>query len=79
MIMKIQESSTSQLVSATERSATGCFAGRAVSSRETLAEPVSLAAALRRILTMSRAQEHMLDRLLQGEHKPLTERRIRLL
>ncbi|WP_421224696.1 T3SS regulon translocated regulator ExsE family protein [Aeromonas jandaei] len=82
--MKIQESSASQLASAAERSAaersaTGCFAGRAVSGRDALVEPVPLAAALRRTLALSRAQEQMLDRLQQGEHKPLTERRIRLL
>ena len=79
MTMKIQESSASQLVSASERSATGCFAGRAITCRDVLAEPVPLAAALRRTLTLSRTQEQMLDRLQQGEHKPLSERRIRLL
>lgn len=79
MTMKIQESSASQLASAAERSATGCFAGRAVSGRDALVEPVPLAAALRHTLTLSRTQEQMLDRLQQGEHKALTERRIRLL
>ena len=69
MTMKIQESSASQLVSASDRSATGCFAGRAISCRDVLAEPVPLAAALRRTLTLSRTQEQMLDRLLIRIHQ----------
>ncbi|MGL5539550.1 MAG: T3SS regulon translocated regulator ExsE family protein, partial [Aeromonas veronii] len=40
---------------------------------------VPLSALLRRSITLNQAQELALQRLQQGEHTPLSERRIRVL
>ncbi|WDA25841.1 T3SS regulon translocated regulator ExsE family protein [Aeromonas hydrophila] len=77
--MKIQESKGVQALNGAEPGKVGAFAGRTVSARSVSASQVPLSALLRRTITLNQVQELALQRLQQGEHTPLSERRIRVL
>lgn len=80
MTMKIQESQGALALHGAEPGKVGAFAGRTVSARSASASQVPLSALLRRsIITLNQVQELALQRLQQGEHTPLSERRIRVL
>ncbi|MGL4778921.1 MAG: T3SS regulon translocated regulator ExsE family protein [Aeromonas veronii] len=77
--MKIQESQGALALHGAEAGTVGAFAGRTVSARSASASQVPLSALLRRSITLNQVQELALQRLQQGEHTPLSERRIRVL
>jgi hypothetical protein len=77
--MKIQESQGALALHAAEAGKVVAFAGRTVSARSASASQVPLSALLRRSITLNQVQELALQRLQQGEHTPLSERRIRVL
>ena len=77
--MKIQESQGALALHGAEPGKAGAFAGRTVSARSANASQVPLSALLRRSITLNQVQELELQRLQQGEHTPLSERRIRVL
>lgn len=77
--MKIQESQGALALHGAEEGKVGAFAGRTVSARSASASQVPLSALLRRSITLNQVQELALQRLQQGEHTPLSERRIRVL
>lgn len=77
--MKIQESQGALALHGAEAGKVGAFAGRTVSAQSANASQVPLSALLRRSITLNQVQELTLQRLQQGEHTPLSERRIRVL
>lgn len=77
--MKIQKSQGTLALHAAEPGKVGAFAGRTMSARSASASQVPLSALLRRSITFNQVQELALQRLQQGEHTPLSERRIRVL
>ncbi|MEV3842501.1 T3SS regulon translocated regulator ExsE family protein [Aeromonas veronii] len=77
--MKIQESEGALALHGVEAGKMGAFAGRTVSARSANTSQVPLSALLRRSITLNQVQELALQRLQQGEHTPLSERRIRVL
>ncbi|MFM4970406.1 T3SS regulon translocated regulator ExsE family protein [Aeromonas veronii] len=77
--MKIQESQGALAQHGAEAGKVVAFAGRAVSARSANTSQVPLSALLRRSITLNQVQELALQRLQQGEHTPLSERRIRVL
>ncbi|MGL5994819.1 MAG: T3SS regulon translocated regulator ExsE family protein [Aeromonas sobria] len=77
--MKIQESQGALALHAVEPGKVGGFAGRTMSAQPASASPVPLSALLRHSITFNQVQELALQRLQQGEHTSLAERRIRVL
>ena len=77
--MKIQESQGALALHEADAGKVGAFAGRTVSARSASASQVPLSALLRRSITLNQVHELALQRLQQGEHTPLSERRIRVL
>ncbi|MCF3098581.1 ExsE protein [Aeromonas australiensis] len=77
--MKIQEAQGAQVLHGVESAKVGAFAGRTMSARSASMSQVPLSALLRRSITLNQVQELALQRLQQGEHTPLSERRIRVL
>ncbi|MGL5089576.1 MAG: T3SS regulon translocated regulator ExsE family protein [Aeromonas sobria] len=77
--MKIQESQGALALHAAETGKVGGFAGRTMIAQPASASPVPLSALLRRSISLNQVQELALQRLQQGEHTPLSERRIRVL
>ncbi|MGL5324795.1 MAG: T3SS regulon translocated regulator ExsE family protein [Aeromonas sp.] len=77
--MKIQESQGTHALHAAEPGKVGAFAGRTMSARSASESQVPLPALLRRFIILDQVQELALQRLQQGEHTPLSDRRIRVL
>ncbi len=77
--MKIQESQGALALHGAEPGKVGTFAGRTMSTGSASASQIPLSALLRRSITLNQVQELALQRLQQGEHTPLSERRIRVL
>ncbi|KRW58386.1 ExsE protein [Aeromonas allosaccharophila] len=77
--MKIQESQGALALHGAEPGMVGAFAGRTMSTGSASASQIPLSALLRRSITLNQVQELALQRLQQGEHTPLSERRIRVL
>ncbi|BBR40526.1 Type III secretion system regulator [Aeromonas veronii] len=77
--MKIQESQGALALHGAEPGKAGAFAGRTMSTGSASASQIPLSALLRRSITLNQVQELALQRLQQGEHTPLSERRIRVL
>lgn len=77
--MKIQESQGALTLHGAEAGKVEVFAGRTMSARSASASQVPLSALLRRFITLDQVHELALQRLQQGEHTPLSERRIRVL
>ena len=77
--MKIQESQGALALHGAEPGKVAAFAGKTMSARLASASQVPLSALLRHSITLNQIQELALQRLQQGEHTPLAERRIRVL
>lgn len=77
--MKIQESQGALALHGAEPGKAGAFAGRTMSTPLASTSQVPLSSLLRRSITLNQVQELALQRLQQGEHTPLAERRIRVL
>ncbi|MGU5684003.1 T3SS regulon translocated regulator ExsE family protein [Aeromonas allosaccharophila] len=77
--MKIQESQGALALHSAEPGKVAAFAGRTMSAPLASTSQVPLSALLRRSITLNQVQELALQRLQQGEHTPLAERRIRVL
>ncbi|WP_287871354.1 T3SS regulon translocated regulator ExsE family protein [Aeromonas sp.] len=77
--MKIQESQGALALHSAEPGKVAAFAGKTMSARLASASQVPLSALLRHSITLNQIQELALQRLQQGEHTPLAERRIRVL
>lgn len=77
--MKIQESPTSAALQTIDQNTAKDFAGRTMSSIQIAAGQLPLSALLRPAVILNRVQELALQRLQQGEHMPLAERKIRVL
>lgn len=77
--MKIQESPGSAALQTIGQNTAKDFAGRAMSSMQVAAGQLPLSALLRPAVILNRVQELALQRLQQGEHIPLAERKIRVL
>lgn len=77
--MKIQESQGALALNSAEPGKVGAFAGRTMSALPASSSQIPLSALLRRSITLNQVQELALQRLQQGEHTPLAERRIQVL
>lgn len=74
--MKIQESQAGAVLQAGEQTR-GAFADRTMTAVPVATRQQPLATLLRGSISLDRLQELALQRLQQGEHQPLAERRIR--
>lgn len=74
--MKIQESQAGTVLQAVEQTR-GAFADRTMTAVPVTTRQLPLSTLLRGVISLDRLQELTLQRLQQGEHQPLTERRIR--
>lgn len=74
--MKIQESQAGAVLQAVEQTR-GAFADRTMTAVPVATRQLPLATLLRGSISLDRLQELALQRLQQGEHQPLAERRIR--
>lgn len=77
--MKIQESQGVPALQVAEPRKVGEFAGRTMSTLPICTSQSPLPTLLRRSVTLNQVQELALQRLQQGEHTPISERRIRVL
>ncbi|RSM21836.1 ExsE protein [Aeromonas salmonicida] len=77
--MKIQESQGALALNSAESGKVGAFTGRTMSALPASSSQIPLSALLRRSITLNQVQELALQRLQQGEHTPLAERRIQVL
>ncbi|TNJ25156.1 ExsE protein [Aeromonas sobria] len=77
--MKIQESQGALALHGAEQCKVGGFAGRTMSAQPASVSTVPLSALLRHSITLNQVQELALQRLQQGKHTSLAERRIRVL
>lgn len=77
--MKIQESQGVPALQAVEPRKVGEFAGRTMSTLPVSTSQSPLPTLLRRSVTLNQVQELALQQLQQGEHTPISERRIRVL
>ncbi|WP_033138614.1 T3SS regulon translocated regulator ExsE family protein [Aeromonas finlandensis] len=77
--MKIQKAPSALALHSAESGKVGTFAGRTMSAQPASASQIPLSALLRRSITLNPVQDLALQRLQQGEHTPLAERRIRVL
>lgn len=76
--MKIQEQQAMTVSQGTLQARDGSFAGRAVHVIPMTRVQQPLSVLLRGSITLDRVQEVALQRLQQGEHLPLSTRRIRV-
>lgn len=76
--MKIHEQQMVALSQVTAQPKDGLFAGRAMQVVPMASAPQPLSALLRGSIRLDQAQEMALQRLQQGEHLSLSERRIRV-
>ncbi|MGN4980706.1 T3SS regulon translocated regulator ExsE family protein [Aeromonas dhakensis] len=76
--MKIQEQQVTALSQGAARSQDGNFAGWGMHIVSIGSDPQPLAVQLRASIHLDQTQEVALQRLQQGEHLPLSERRIRV-
>jgi hypothetical protein len=79
MTMEIQKAPGTMALHAAESGKVGTFAGRIMSALPTSLSQTPLSARLQHSVTLNKLQELALQRLQQGEHTPLAERRIRVL
>lgn len=76
--MKIQEQQTITVSQGTPQARDGSFAGRAMHVLLMTRVQQPLSVLLRGSITLDRVQEVALQRLQQGEHLPLSARKIRV-
>ncbi|MGY3852630.1 T3SS regulon translocated regulator ExsE family protein [Aeromonas aquatilis] len=77
--MKIQESQHVLSAQRSELDKAGLFAGKTMNALSASSNKVPLSAQLQRYFPLNQVQELALQRLQQGEHTHLSDRRIRVL